>query len=147
MAEHSNNHRSAQPDLTDEHEPRFSIKSVSWRRLFAYLKPYRGQMVLAILALLLSTGFGLAFPAVIVRLLDTVTRLHQLGPLNRLAGLLIAIFLLQAIFNFLQSYLLTYIGERIVLDLRTGLYTHLQELSLDFYAPACRNLVSGCPVM
>ncbi len=134
MVDHSENHQPAQPDSTDEKQPRFSIRSVSWRRLFAYLKPYRGRMVLAIVALLFSTGFGLAFPAVIVRLLDTVTRELQFGPLNRLAGLLIGIFLLQAAFNFLQSYLLTYIGERIVLDLRTSLYTHLQDLSLDFYA-------------
>lgn len=134
MAEHSNNHRPAQPGSTGEDKTRFSIKSVSWRRLFAYLKPYRRHMVLAVLALLFSTGFGLAFPAVIVRLLDTVTHSPRFGPLNRLAGILIGIFLLQAVFNFLQSYLLTYIGEHIVLDLRTTLYTHLQELSLDFYA-------------
>ncbi|HVO69256.1 MAG TPA: ABC transporter ATP-binding protein, partial [Aggregatilineaceae bacterium] len=134
MENHSDNHRLAQHDVTGETPPRFSIKAVSWRRLFGYLKPYRGRMVLAILALLLSTGFGLAFPAVIVRLLDTVTKFHGLGPLNRLAGLLIGIFLLQAAFSFLQSYLLAYIGERIVFDLRTTLYTHLQELSLDFYA-------------
>ncbi len=86
MVDHSENHQPAQPDLTDEKQSRFSIRSVSWRRLFAYLKPYRGRMVLAILALLLSTGFGLAFPAVIVRLLDTVTQSPQFGPLNRLAG-------------------------------------------------------------
>jgi subfamily B ATP-binding cassette protein MsbA len=50
-----------------------------------------------------------------------------------LAGLLIVIFLLQAAFNFLQSYLLAYTGEHIVYDLRTSLYTRLQKLSLDFY--------------
>jgi subfamily B ATP-binding cassette protein MsbA len=134
MENHSDNHRPAPHDVTGENAPRFSIKAVSWRRLFGYLKPYRGRMVLAILALLFSTGFGLAFPAVIVRLLDTVTKSHGLGSLNRLAGVLIGIFLLQAAFSFIQSYLLAYIGERIVFDLRTTLYTHLQELSLDFYA-------------
>jgi subfamily B ATP-binding cassette protein MsbA len=134
MENHSDNHRPAPHDATGENAPHFSIKAVSWRRLFGYLKPYRGRMVLAILALLLSTGFGLAFPAVIVRLLDTVTKSHGLGSLNRLAGVLVGIFLLQAAFSFLQSYLLAYIGERIVFDLRTTLYTHLQELSLDYYA-------------
>jgi subfamily B ATP-binding cassette protein MsbA len=124
----------ASHDVTDESAARFSIRAVSWRRLFAYLKPYRRRMALAIVALLLSTGFGLAFPAVIVRLLDSVTKSHGSAQLNRMAGLLIAIFLLQAAFNFLQSYLLAFIGERIVLDLRTSLYEHLQELSLDFYA-------------
>jgi subfamily B ATP-binding cassette protein MsbA len=134
MANHSNRRQPARPELTGENDARFSIKAVDWRRLFGYLKPYRGRMALAILALLLSTGFGLAFPAIIVRLLDTVTRAREFGPLNTLAGLLIGIFLLQAAFNFLQSYLLAYIGERIVYDLRTSLYNHLQELSLDFYA-------------
>jgi subfamily B ATP-binding cassette protein MsbA len=57
-----------------------------------------------------------------------------LSSLNTLAGLLVGIFLLQAAFNFLQSYLLAYVGERIVYDLRTSLYAHLQRLSLDFYA-------------
>jgi subfamily B ATP-binding cassette protein MsbA len=134
MENHSDNHRPTQHDVTRKNSARFSIKAVSWHRLFGYLKPYRGRMVLAVLALLLSTGFGLAFPAVIVRLLSTVTKSHGFGSLNRLAGLLIGIFLLQATFSFIQSYLLAYIGERIVFDLRTSLYTHLQELSLDFYA-------------
>ncbi len=123
-----------QSDTPNQKRSRLTLKSVSWRRLFSYLKPYRGRMALAVVALLLSTGFGLAFPAVIVGLLDSVTETSDFGPLNRMAGMLIGIFLLQATFSFLQSYLMTYIGERIVLDLRTSLYTHLQTLSLDFYA-------------
>ena len=100
-------------------EPAISFKSVNWGRLFGYLKPYRGRMALAILALLLSSGFGLAFPLVIVRLLDSVTKAKSFAPLNNLAFLLVGIFLLQAAFSFFQSYLLAYIGEHIVYDLRT----------------------------
>ncbi len=91
-------------------------------------------MLLAIVALVFSTGFGLAFPAVIVRLLDTVSKGQDHSAVNLLAGILIGLFLLQAAFGFVQSYLLAYIGEHIVFDLRTSLYTHLQNLSLDFYA-------------
>ena len=115
-------------------EARVSLKSVAWGRLFSYLKPYRGRMALAILALLISSGFGLAFPLVIVRLLSSVTQSKSVAPLNNLAILLGGIFLLQAAFSFLQSYLLAYVGEHIVYDLRTALYEHLQSLSLDFYA-------------
>src|SRR5712692_7198136 len=111
-----------------------SFRSVNWLRLLSYLRPYAGRMGLAILALLVSTGLGLAFPLVIVRLLDSVTKAKDAGPLNMLAGLLVAVFLVQAAFSFLQSYLLAVIGERIVYDLRTTLYHHLQNLSLDFYA-------------
>jgi subfamily B ATP-binding cassette protein MsbA len=133
MEERSSNRRAFAPSET-ENQPRVSLRSVNWLRLLGYLKPYRGRMILAVVALLLSTSFGLAFPAVIAQLLDSVTKSREAGPLNMLAGLLIGLFLLQAAFGFLQSYLLAYIGERIVFDLRTSLYTHLQNLSLDFYA-------------
>jgi subfamily B ATP-binding cassette protein MsbA len=106
---------------------------VNWR-LLGYLMPYRRRMALAIRALLLSSGLGLAFPLVIVRLLDSVTQVKSYGSLNTLALLLVGLFLVQAAFSFVQSYLLTYVGERIVYDLRTSLYNHLQQLSLEFYA-------------
>ncbi len=115
-------------------EPKVSFKSVNWGRLFGYLNPYRGRMALAVLALLLSSGSGLAFPLVIVRLLDSVTQAKSFAPLNNLALLLVGIFLLQAVFTAVQSYLLAYIGEHIVYDLRTSLYNQLQKLSLSFYS-------------
>ncbi len=132
--ENRSNGRRERSTLLNQNEPAISFKAVNWRRLFSYLKPYWGRMGLAILALLLSGGFGLAFPLVIVRLLDAVTKAQNFGPLNMLAGLLVGIFLLQAAFSALQSYLLAYVGEHIVYDLRTSLYGHLQKLSLDFYA-------------
>jgi subfamily B ATP-binding cassette protein MsbA len=122
------------PASAKDRNPRLSLRSVNWNRLFGYLRPYRGRMALAMVALLISSGFGLAFPLVIVRLLDSVTKAKDFGLLNLLAGVLVGMFLLQSAFTFIQSYLLTYIGERIVYDLRTSLYRHLQELSLDFYA-------------
>jgi ATP-binding cassette, subfamily B, bacterial MsbA len=134
MMNHSDHRRSAPRRTIGENNPRISITAVNWRRLFGYLKPYRGRMALAILALIVSSGFGLAFPLVIVRLLDSVTQAKSDAPLNLLAAMLIGIFLFQAAFGFLQSYLLAYIGERVVYDLRTSLYAQLQKLSLDFYA-------------
>ena len=132
--ENRSNNRQKRAALLNQDERAIPFKAVNWRRLFSYLKPYWGRMGLAILALLLSSAFGLAFPLVIVRLLDSVTKAQNFGPLNMLAGLLVGIFLLQAGFSALQSYLLAYVGEHIVFDLRTSLYGHLQKLSLDFYA-------------
>ncbi len=121
---------------TDQAQDRSAspFSAVNWGRLFGYLRPYWQRMTLAIVALLIATGSGLAFPALIVRLLDSVTGSQSMHQLNLLAGILIGLFLLQATFNFVQSYLLAYVGERIVLDLRTSVYSHLQHLSLDFYA-------------
>ncbi|HEU5100723.1 MAG TPA: ABC transporter transmembrane domain-containing protein, partial [Roseiflexaceae bacterium] len=126
--------RHDQTTKDDANNTQISLAAVNWRRLFSYLWPYRGRMLLAIVALLLSSGLGLAFPLVIVRLLESVTQVKSYAPLNSLALLLLGLFLVQAAVSFVQSYLLTYVGERIVYDLRTSLYRHLQQLSLDFYA-------------
>jgi len=134
MQNSSNRRRRSRLAFLSDNETALTFKTINWRRLLGYLYPYRGRMALAILALLASSGFGLAFPLVIVRLLDSVTKAQSFAPLNTLALLLTGIFLLQAAFSFAQSYLLSYIGEHIVYDLRTSLYGHLQRLSLDFYA-------------
>src|SRR5262249_25270105 len=133
MVNRSNRRQSARAFSVGENAPVVSITSLKLGRLLGYLKPYRGHMALAVLSLLLSSGLGLTFPLVIVRLLDSVTLIKSYGSLNALAGLLVGIFLLQAAFSFFQSYLLTYVGEHIVYDLRTLLYGHLQRLSLDFF--------------
>src|SRR5258707_3543320 len=107
---------------------------VNWRRLFGYLSPYKGRMALAILALVFYSAAGLVFPLVIGSLLQSVVQQKDFSQLNVIAVGLVALFLFQATISFVQSYNLTFIGERIVLDLRTTLYRHLHALSLDFYA-------------
>ncbi len=134
MFDHANEYEERRRSAADQNNPALSFKALNWGRLFSYLKPYWGRMGLALLALLASSGFGLAFPLVIVRLLDSVTKAKSFAPLNNLALMLIGIFLLQALFSSVQSYLLSYIGEHIVFDLRTSLYAQLQKLSLSFYS-------------
>jgi subfamily B ATP-binding cassette protein MsbA len=116
-----------------DNEPPVALGSIDWPRLIGYLKPYRGRMAVAIVAMLISAGLGLSFPLIIVRLLDSVTRSRSLATLNSLALLLIGVFLAQATFSFLQSNLLATVGERIVRDLRTTLYRHLHAQSLEFF--------------
>jgi subfamily B ATP-binding cassette protein MsbA len=108
--------------------------ALNWRRLLSYLKPYWGQMSAAIIALLISMGFSLLFPVMIARLLDSITHTSSVSFLNRWILLLSGIFLGQAAFSFVQSYLMAVIGERMVYDLRTSLYSQLHNLSLDFFA-------------
>src|SRR5512138_3849943 len=105
MKNRSNGRRRQHPAPPNQIESKVSFKEINWGRLFGYLKPYRGRMGLALLALLVSSGFGLAFPLVIVKLLDAVTKAKSFAPLNSLALLLVGIFLLQAIFTSVQSYL------------------------------------------
>ena len=120
--------RSAETDIPTPNTP------ISLRRLFSYLRPFLGLLVLALLALLGYSAMGLIFPLVIVSLLSAVlSPPYQVELLDRITAALVVIFLAASMLQFAQSYLLNYIGENILLRLRTSLYAHLQTLSLDFY--------------
>jgi ATP-binding cassette, subfamily B, bacterial MsbA len=104
------------------------------RRLLTYLRPYRGRMLIAVVALLLGTALGLVFPWIILNLIDTVLTSGDRSRLNSITLFLLATFLLRSIFTYFQVYFLTYVGERIVADLRQQVYRHLHRLSLNFFA-------------
>jgi ATP-binding cassette, subfamily B, bacterial MsbA len=122
--------RVAVPHNLDETPP----TPLDWRRLLFYLRPYRWRMALALVLLAGASAISLAFPLVIVQLLDAVLQAQDAALLNALTVALVVMFLLQALLSFGQSYTLNVIGERIVLDLRVALYRHLQSLSLEFFA-------------
>src|SRR4030095_3652627 len=97
MQTSSNRRKRSRFSFLADNEAAVTLQAVNWKRLLGYLYPYRGRMGLAILALLASSGFGLAFPLVIVRLLDSVTKAKSFAPLNNLALLLVGVFLLQGV--------------------------------------------------
>lgn len=107
--------------------------SVYLRRLLGYLKPHRARMAVALVSLLLSAGFGLVFPHLIVELLEGIESTRDAHFLNLIALTLVGVFLLQAAFGFLENYLLTVVGEKVVTELRRSLYAHLHTLSLEFF--------------
>jgi ATP-binding cassette, subfamily B, bacterial MsbA len=114
-------------------ELRKQARDVSWGRLFAYVKPYRWQLVLALFCLALSTSTGLLLPLVAGQLINAIAGQAATFSLNQAAIFLIAVTLVQAVFNLIQSYSFSFIGERVVSDLRIHAYSHLQQLSLSFF--------------
>ncbi len=76
---------------------------------------------------------GLAGPYSLQFLVDAVFKNNSATLLNQIALVLIGIFLLQSVFYFIRAYLLAFIGERVMADLRLRLFEHLQGLSLSFF--------------
>lgn len=124
------------PETQAKSSEKFSevVRSVSWRRLLSYLRPHLGRMMIVLITLAVTSVINVGFPLVIVRLLTSVLNDASYSKLNTLAGALTALFFISAALNFVQTYMLSYIGEKIVFDMRTQLYRHLQKLSLEFYA-------------
>src|SRR5690242_9580338 len=100
--------RSDEPDNTPN-------TPVNWPRLFGYLRPYLLRMALSIVMLAFYSAIGLIFPMVIGQLLQSVFQQKDLNQLNTITLALVGLFFLQAAASFIQSYNLTYIGERIVM--------------------------------
>lgn len=106
---------------------------VNWRRLFSYLRPYVGRMIIAFIALIGSSALSLVFPAVIQRVVDSVLIAGDVTLLDQITVLLLVVFLVRSITTLIESYSIGYVGEHVVVDLRLDLYRHLQQLSLGFF--------------
>ncbi len=106
---------------------------VQWRRVLAYLSPYKLRLFAAIIGVMLSAGLSLVFPAVIRSVVDSVFENANLALLDEITMLLLVVFLVRSFAAFVQNYHLNYVGEKIVVDIRQELYAHLQFLSIRFY--------------
>ena len=103
------------------------------RRTLKLLRPYGWRLIIAALLLIVTNGLGLLFPLVIRTLLNTILGQRQARLLNLVVGVLLSVFLLQALLGALQGYLVTSLGERLSFDLRTKLFQHLQRLPMSFF--------------
>ncbi len=90
-------------------------------------------MAAAVTFLLISSALGLVLPWVIRGLIDTVFVGRNLAALDRIVLGLLGVYLVQAVFIYARDYLLHYVGERVVADLRSRIYERLMRLSLSFY--------------
>ncbi len=128
--------RRARRNRSAEQEELDDLKAVpmQWQRMIGYLGPYKARLALATLALLLSAGLGLVFPAVIGGLVDSVLSSGDAQLLNTITLGLLGVFLLRSATELLEVYNLNYVGERVLADLRKQLFQHLMQLSLGFFA-------------
>ncbi len=107
-------------------------KGVSWSRLLRYLRPYQGWMVVALVMMVVGAGLGLVMPLVIGQMVNLITGDQSL-PITQIALLLGLVATGQAVTGLIQTYSLTFVGERVVTDLRQAAYQHLQQLDLAFF--------------
>lgn len=91
------------------------------------------MMILAALFLLLSSLISLGLPWVVRHQVDSILVYRRMLSPVLLLGL-VFLFLIQALFSFLHNYLLGAVGQRVLAELRITLFSHLQSLSLSFFA-------------
>ena len=103
------------------------------RRITTFFGPYRAQIVIVLVAILVTSLVGLVNPYLLKLLIDDVIVGHQFDKLNFYVGLMIVLPIVSGLIGVGQSYLNNLIGQSVMQDLRNALYAHLQRMPLRFF--------------
>lgn len=102
-------------------------------RLLQYIKPYIPRMIVAVFCIIMAACANLYVPWILRDVIDEVLTTQNTVLLNTIAIGIVIVFFLRGIFFYGQTYLMSYIGQKVIIDIREDVYRHLQRLSLSYY--------------
>jgi len=103
------------------------------RRLLGYLRPYRGQVGVAAVFVLLDSLVQLAGPYLTMEAIDNGIRHRDLAHLDLVALLYLAMLAVGFGVGYLNNQIILRVGQHVMLDLRVALFRQLQRLPVSFY--------------
>jgi ABC-type multidrug transport system fused ATPase/permease subunit len=103
------------------------------RWMLSLLRPYRGRVALMFLALLVATGAGLAPPYLAGKAIDDGIRADDLDALYVIVAVFLGAALIYWAASYAQTYLVGWVGQRALQDLRQRIFSHLQGMSIGFF--------------
>lgn len=104
-----------------------------YRRLLGFLWPYWKILLIAVVCMIIVSGANLIVPWIIKDIVDEVLAEKNIQMLYWVIAAILVIFLIRGVTTFGNRYLMGYIGQRVVTDLRKRLFAHLQRLSISYY--------------
>ncbi|GAA2412062.1 ABC transporter ATP-binding protein [Nonomuraea africana] len=103
------------------------------RRIIKLFRPYRGRLAVVLGLIFLSSLVSLASPFLLREVLDVAIPSRDMTLLALLALGMIAVAVTTSVFDVMQTFISTTVGQRVMHDLRTTVYGHLQRMSLAFF--------------
>ena len=128
----------------EDESSREGIDSQLLKRLLQFCKPYKKRFIICFGIMLCSVGVSLAGPLINKYLLNDVLMPATNWPLGiMLICAMASVFLLQPIINAFRDVAVSWLGQKIIFDIRRSLFAHLQKLTFKFYddRPAGKILV------
>jgi subfamily B ATP-binding cassette protein MsbA len=104
-----------------------------FRRLLGYAAPFRGRMALAVLGMVVYAAGSLGIMSMLQPVFDGVLT-PQPTDAKWVAGMLLVMFAVKGVGAYVSSYLMTDVGQRVVMDLRNRLYRHILDQSAAFFS-------------
>ena len=102
-------------------------------RLWPYMRPYRATLLLALTVLLVAATASLALPVGVRIVIDEGFGAEDSAAIDRHFLVLFAITGVLAVFSAARFYLVSWLGERVVADLRDAVYRHVMTLGPSFF--------------
>ena len=102
-------------------------------RLLSYIKPYKQRLIEAVVCIVVAAAANLYLPWVIKDMIDKVLAARDMDMLNLICVGIVVIFFVRGIFYYGQGYLVSYIGQRVIVDVRDVLFRKLQRLPISFF--------------
>lgn len=116
------------------------IRRQSFQELLAVTRPWKGRLILAVIASVVSMSFGLLFPWLMGAMVDaaipSVKAVKHTGwqsNINSIALVLVGTLAMQAMLTFFSSWTFNFVGENAVVSLRRKLYGQLLSLPMKFF--------------
>jgi ABC-type multidrug transport system fused ATPase/permease subunit len=106
-------------------------RKVRW--LVGQLRPYRGRVALMFAGLLAATAAGLAPPYLAGQAIDAGIKTEDVAALDLIVVAFVAVAILYAAATYLQTYMVGWVGTRVLQDLRQRVFAHLQSMSIGFF--------------
>ena len=98
-----------------------------------YIRPYLGRLGLAIFCIIMAAGANLYLPWIIKDMIDKVLSGGDMGMLNFISISIVVVFAFRGFFYYWQSYLVSYIGQRVVADVRLVMFKKFQRMPMAYF--------------
>jgi len=104
-----------------------------YKRILEYVKPYWIRILIASLCAIGVSGATAAVAWLVQPALDKIFIQKNLQMLMLIPVAILIMYFLKGVFNYYQSYLMRYVGNRVIMDMRNDLYSHLTVMPMQFY--------------
>ncbi len=102
-------------------------------RILRYLRPYWWMEIEILVCMSVGVALTLVTPLAVKILIDEVFVEKNFGLLHIIVGALIALYLIRSAFTVVTAYVFNFVGQRIIFDIRSQLFQHLEKLHIGFY--------------
>lgn len=105
----------------------------NYRRLLQYMRPYLKELILAVICIVIAAGCNLYLPWIIKDMIDKVLTNKDMMMLNMICIGIVVVFLVRGVFFFGQSYLVSYIGQKVIIDVREVMFRKFQRMPMAYF--------------